>query len=143
MGKLISKEVSNLDNMIRSYIARDHDFRNMFNMTQFYVMMFLIKNFDKDICQKDIEKETNLKKASITGVIDSLAEKGFVERTVAEDDRRKNYIKLTRKAFRFKDMIENNVREVDEIMTKGVSKKELENFFTVIDKIRKNIEDRD
>ena len=143
MGKLISKEVSNLDNMIRGYIARDHDFRNMFNMTQFYVMMFLIKNFDRDICQKDIEAETNLKKASITGVIDSLAEKGFVERTVAEDDRRKNYIKLTRKAFRFKDMIENNVREVDEIMTKGVSKKELENFFTVIDKIRKNIEDRD
>ena len=141
MDKMLSKEISCLDYIIREYVSRDHDFKRMFNMTQFHIIMFLIKS-DKDVNQKDLEIETGLKKASITGIIDTLSEKGFVERVKAEDDRRKNYIRLTQKSLDLKKEIEHNVKEINEIMTKGISQEELNHFYDVIERIKENIADR-
>lgn len=142
MEKLLTKEIAYLDHLMSEYISKDYDFKRMFNMTQFHIMMYLIKHSDDDICQKDLEIEANLKKASITGVIDSLARKGFVERVQAEDDKRKNYIRMTKKSLDLKSMIEKNVTELNDFMTKGISKKELDNFFSVIERIKNNIEER-
>lgn len=139
MEKILTKEISCLDNTIREYISKDHDFRKMFNMTQFHIVMYLIKHMDENVCQKDLEIETNLKKASITGAIDSLVDKGFVERIQADDDKRKNYVKLTTEALIIKNNIELNVKELNQIMTNNITQEELNNFFNVIDRIKKNI----
>lgn len=141
MVKMISKEISCLDHMIKSYAEKDNDFKKLFNITQFHVLMYLQKHIDEDICQKDLEAETNLKKASITGVIDSLVEKGFVQRVEAKDDRRKNYIKLTQKATDLKMQIKNNVDELNKIITKDVSKEEIETFLKVLEKFKANLQE--
>ena len=139
MEKMITKEISDIEHKMRNYVSKDHDFKKLFNMTQFHVLMYLQRNIDKDVCQKDLEVETNLKKASITGVIDSLVEKGFVERVVAKDDRRKNYIKLTQKALDIKSQVLNNIDELNKIMTNGISDEELEVFFKVMQKFKDNL----
>jgi DNA-binding MarR family transcriptional regulator len=108
-------------------------------MSQMTLMVYLIRHHDEQVCQKDLEKELGLKKASITGLIDRLTEKGYLSREQAEDDRRKNYIRLTQKALDYKEEIYSKFQELDEIMKKDFSPEELEAFHRISEKMEKNL----
>ena len=77
MERSVVKEIRDVDKLIGKYISDGHDPRKIMNLTQFQIIHYLLKHADEDVCQRDLEIETNLKKASITGAIDSLAEKGI------------------------------------------------------------------
>ena len=140
MNRTLTREVSNLSRLISEYIGSNNHPRNMFNMTQFNILLYLNNHISENVCQKDLEIETNLKKASITGSLDSLVAKGFVKRVQAPDDKRKNYIVLTQKSLNLKSMFLDKIKEINDVMMKDISDQDLETFFNVIDKVKENIE---
>ncbi|MBQ6125890.1 MAG: hypothetical protein IJI77_02565, partial [Erysipelotrichaceae bacterium] len=77
--------------------------------------------------------------ASITGAIDSLAEKGMVTRIQSQEDRRVNFIRLTEQMLEFKQNFENRIAELNENIMKDIDARELESFYRVLDKIKENI----
>lgn len=139
MEKTLTKEVMTLQRMISEYIGSNNNPRNMFNITQFNILYYLNKHLGEEVCQKDLEAETNLKKASITGSIDSLVEKGFVVRVKSDDDKRKNHIVLTQKALDLKSQFLDKIADINQVMVKDINEEDLETFFNVIDKIKSNI----
>ena len=140
MERVLTRKISRLDDKIHKYLNRVTKLEDYFNLTQIHVLVYLVRHIDEDVCQKDIEIEMGLKKATITGLIDILSDKGFVYRVQADDDRRKNYVKLTQKAMEFKDEIAKYIHELNDLIVKGISKEELESFYKAIDKINGNMD---
>lgn len=139
MERSIIKQIAYLDHSIKKYIGRQNDLRNVFNLTQFQIVLYLLKHQGEDVCQKDLEKETHLKKASITNCIDALVQRGYVYRETAECDRRMNYIRLSEKTKEYADELGRSSKELDRRIAENISEEDLEAFFRVGDIIIRNI----
>ena len=139
MERSVIKEIKDIDKLIRQYVSDGRDPRRMFNLTQFQIIHYLLQHPDENVCQKDLEIETRLKKASITGAIDSLSEKGIVRRVQSEEDRRMNYIHLTEQMLEYKQNFENRINQLNDDITRDIDEKELDVFYHVLNKIKENI----
>ena len=109
------------------------------NHTQLQILMYLTKHRDEEVCQKDLEIETHLKKASITGTLDSMEDKGIIKRIQSTEDRRKNLIVLSEKAIIEKERFEEKFKQIEEKIKYNITDEELENFYSVLDKMERNL----
>lgn len=135
------KELRELNKVIKAYLDNTcdtHDFQKL-NMTQMNILGFLFRHEQENVCQKDLEKDTGLKKASITGALDSLERKNIIRRVTADDDRRKNYIVLTERVERFRKEIDKLESEFNRQISKNVTDEEKESFLKIISKLQNNV----
>ena len=139
MYKSIVRELGYLTRDINDYINNGNDLLSYFNMTQLKIINYILMHENENVCQKDLELETNLKKASITGCLDSLAERDLIKRVQADDDKRKNYIVLTDKATAYKNEFYQREIDLNNWIVENISKEELDTFFDVIRKIKENV----
>lgn len=139
MERYITKEIKDLDMLIGKTIAKTHDVNEYLNHTQIQILLYLVKHAGEEICQKDLEAETHLKKASITGTLDSLEDKEMIVRKQSDDDKRKNIIVLSQKASNIKTEITNIFKSVNKQLEKNISEEELKQFYATIDKIKNNL----
>lgn len=88
-----------------------------------------------------IVKNHNFSKAYVSQVTNSLKEKGYISLVTDQDDKRYQKIKLLSKA----DNVLNDITKIFKvnlnIIKKGITKEELDNFIGIIDKIIKNLKD--
>lgn len=135
----ISNEIRDLQFNVKSRINKIIDPNKFVNFTQYQIIRYLMININKEVCQKDLEIETKLNKASITGALDNLEEKGLVLRKQSLEDKRKNIIAVTDKSKKLIGIYETAVEEVDNKMIEGISEEELNTFLNVINKMNKNL----
>ena len=129
MQKIVTKEIKCLHCRIKRIIDRNMPKNIHLNVTQMQIMTYLFRHEKEETCQKDLESETHLKKASITGAIDTLEEMGLVERVQAKEDRRRNIIKFTPYAKKEKQGIVSVYDLLNRIIVKNISQDEIELFF--------------
>ncbi len=141
MERNIAKEICSLEHSIREYASNGYNPHRTFNMTHFRIILYLMKHRNEDVCQKDLESETHLKKASITGALNSLTEKGFIYRDQSDSDHRKNYIRLTDRVVKYTKDFEEREKTLNQKITDRIPEEDLKVFCSVIDRIRENIEE--
>ena len=140
MADYITKEIRILDFKIKKSIDDNAEHKEPLNRTQLQIIGYLISHpDDDDVCQKDLENETNLKKASITGALDSLERKGLIKRVACEDDKRKNHIKLTQVAIKEKEKMVDRIMAIDKQIDSLITEKERKEFIRIAKKIRKGL----
>lgn len=139
MDRSVIKQISRLDHCIHSHALGRDKMKKVLNFTQFQILFYLLNHQDEDVCQKDLENETHLKKASITACLDALEDKDLVYREVCESDRRKNFIRLSEKTMKFARMMVEREKEYNAQIIAGIPEEELEVFFKVTDRFLKNI----
>lgn len=108
--------------------------------TQMEILLYIFKNEDKDIYQKDLEKVLNLRRATVSGVLQTMEKNNLITRiTNAEDTRTKKIIlnEETRNIF-LRHL--KQFDEIEKVIVDGISEKELEVFFEVIQKMKNNVE---
>jgi len=137
MEQNVVKAMKKLNHLSREYINKNLDPAKILNSTQLQIVNYLIKH--EEVIQKDLEIETQLKKSSITGCIDSLEKRGIVQRVQSKDDKRKNYIVLTPFALEKKEMLEERVKKLDAIVRKDIEEDELKTFVNVLNKMLDNL----
>lgn len=140
MRRSIVRELGYLNREFNDYVSNGNDLLSYFNLTQLKIINYILLHENENVCQKDLELETNLKKASITGCLDSLAERDLIKRVQADDDKRKNYIRLTDKAITYKNEFYQREVDLNNWIEENINKEDLDTFFKVIKKIRKNID---
>lgn len=140
MHRSIVRELGYLNRELNDYVSNGNDLLSYFNMTQLKIINYILLHENENVCQKDLELETNLKKASITGCLDSLAERDLIKRVQADDDKRKNYIRLTDKAIAYKNEFYQREVDLNNWIEENINKEDLDTFFKVIKKIRNNID---
>ena len=98
-----------------------------------FILCFLNEHKDENIYQKDIEKFFGLKKSTITSILNSLEDAGYIERKVGKDDGRLRRIVLTEKEF----------ETLEENMFNLFSEDEYNNLIASLEKIRNYLEGKD
>ena len=141
MKRYIARDLSQLTNMLINRVTKYTNPMDYINFTQLGIMHYLLDNQDKEICQKDIEIQMQLKKASITGALDSLEAKHAIKRIVDKNDRRKNIIVIDKEALKYKDKISMYLNNIEKKITQGINEKELDTFCMVMEKMISNLKE--
>lgn len=108
--------------------------------TRICLLHFVLNNYlDKDIFQKDIEEELNVRSSSISNILGKMEEEQLIIRErVAYDDRLKS-IKPTKLAIKMKKKVDQDVQLLEDKLTHGIADEELKLFLQIAKKMMKNI----
>lgn len=138
MNVEIIEKIRELNNLLCKSI-RIWEKKSTINSTQFQIIMYLIKHEDEEICQKDLENETHLKKASITGTLDSLEDKDIIVRRASDSDKRRNVITLSERVKSNVALVKDKVYELENTLQKSIKKEDVEIFNRTLDVMINNI----
>jgi DNA-binding MarR family transcriptional regulator len=104
----------------------------------FSILVF-IDSSEKECTQQCISDALFIDKASMVRRIDCLAEKGYLERLTNPNDRREHYLKLTPKAKKQMPKIYNAILGLNKAATRGMSPKQVKDFYGYIKTISSNL----
>ena len=108
-------------------------------MVHGWFLRYLYENREKDIFQKDIEKQFGFCRSSITNIIQAMEKKGYLKREAVKQDARLKKVILTEKGIKAHQTMAALIDQLNEKTLKGITEEELESFFDVIDKIEANL----
>ncbi len=95
---------------------------------QAIILYFLLLNTEKQLTQREFEYKFNLCSSTINSVLNYLEDGGFLTRIVSETDGRAKNIKATDKGMKMSAVIKEQLQKEMDIVTKGFSEKEQEQF---------------
>lgn len=129
--------VSKLSNKIRRKLDMFSS-RKEFSGSHGRTLHFLLAQ-NGDIFQKDIEEEFSIRPSTATEMLKQMEKNGLIVRQPVAYDNRLKKIVLTDKALKYKQQVIEDIIELEENLTKGISEDELNLFFKVIEKMMDNI----
>lgn len=106
-----------------------------------WIIGYLTMNEGKDVFQKDLEKQFSIRRSTASKTLQLMEDKGLIRREPVFYDARLKKIILTDKALEIHKMIVEDIQNANTIASKGISQEELNSFFSVADKMIKNLED--
>lgn len=104
-----------------------------------WVMGYIYKNSNRDIFQKDIEEEFSIRRSTATTILQLMEKNNLIIRKSVDYDARLKKIELTEKAINVHEEIEKDINEFESQLVKGLSKEELNNFLSTLEKIKANL----
>ncbi len=111
-------------------------------MTQARIMDYLLENKNKEIYQHELEKELNLRRATVSEVLTTMEKKGIIARDKNPyDARSKKIILLEPDSNKHKEM-KDNIKKLEGILTENISKEELEIFSLTLKKMQENLKNK-
>jgi len=106
-----------------------------------WAMGYFYENRHRDIFQKDFEEHFNIRRSTATKMLQLMEKNGFITRQSVESDARLKKIVMTEKAMDMHKKVLSSLTEREIILEKGITPRELETFYRVCDKIKKNLEE--
>ena len=103
-------------------------------------LLHAISMKEEDVIQKDMADMMGKDKSAILRIIDTLEEKELVRRVVDTNDRRKNFLMVTKKGEKVIEQYLKIEFELMEELQQGLSKSDLDTFYKVINHIRSKAE---
>ncbi len=134
----IGKELGNLTNRIRRYIDGETTKYGITHM-QAMIIRFLKHNGDTPVYQRDIEKEFDIRRSSVTSVLQLMEKNGFITRTSQESDARLKQIHLTDAGREAGEKTRGILHNMDEKLTASITAEEKELLFDIIERLEKCI----
>lgn len=140
--KYIGMELSKINNMLRRDFARADIKKEVEDATgkNSWIIGYLAENSDKEIFQRDIEEQFLIRRSTVSNMIQLMEKKGYITRESVSYDARLKKLVLTPKAWEMHRMMFENIIKNEEKMRQGISENDLEVFFSVLDKIKHNLE---
>lgn len=141
--KHIGFEVRTLSNIIKRCFEEKARMKGLEGLTgmQGWIIAYLYKHGrDKELFQRDVEKEFNIRRSTATGVLQLLERDGFITREAVAQDARLKSLKLTDKAVKAQETIMNNISELETQLAFGLTEEEINTLFDLLNRIKKNIE---
>lgn len=91
--------------------------------------------------QKDLAFGCQIEPATLTGILERMEQKGYIERRYKEKNRRSSYVYLTAKGREYAQKTVNIFSSIEEEIFAGISKEEQTQFVTTLVKICSNMTD--
>jgi len=139
-------QIKAFDKLILRYLFQyaKTDFKTFSHMptpTQMQIMEYLLTHLEEEIYQKDLETVLNLRRATISGVLKTMEKHGFIERSVTDKDARTKKIVIPSSMKKIFESNKKYLDNVEDIVTKNISKEELDVFLKVLGIMSHNLED--
>lgn len=108
--------------------------------TNGWIIAFLSCNKDRDIFQKDVEKEFDVTRSTASKVIDLMEQKGLVERQKVSHDARLRKLVLTAEADKLSALFEKDRTLLEETLMQGFTPEEEEILLGFLLRMKSNLE---
>ena len=106
---------------------------------QRFTMGYLHKNNDKEIYQRDIEAEFAISRATASNMLAVMERKGLIKREPVKHDARLKKLVLTERSMKLYQQVEQDIRETDELLTKGMSEGDKQQLHQYLDIMIQNL----
>ena len=138
----LGKEIKTLDNMLLRNLLYQARKIGMDEMTVMHgwILEYLNQNSEKEIFQKDIEKEFSIGRSTATNILKLMEKKGYIRREPVPYDARLKRLVLLDGAKERLQATQKLAKQLDTMTWKGITQEELDVFFEVIRKLKKNLE---
>lgn len=107
------------------------------------VLHFLYDNRGTDVFQRDFEERFCIRRSTVTNILNLMERNGMIRRERIDGDARLKKIVLTDKAIEIHNGIVSSVNACEDRIVNNITASELKTFFTVLDKMKKNLEGND
>ena len=140
-------QIKTLEKVVLRKLLTDHGIRNEElelmpkpTPTQMEIIMYILEHAKEEIYQKDLEEVLNLRRATVSGVLQTMEKNELIERITDSEYTRTKKIVLKEKT---KEIFRQNKKKFDElekVLGKDIPKENIRIFLDVIQKMKKNIE---
>ncbi|MBP3461334.1 MAG: MarR family transcriptional regulator [Bacilli bacterium] len=135
--KYIGYEIKDVDILLtrKIFSLYKENSNKIITPIQCKIIDYLLIN--EKVYQKDLEKEFNLRRSTISGILKTMEKNGFILKK--QTNSRINLIVLTKDVKEEMSKIKEKMLNLEKELKKNISEKELEIFFDVIGKLKENI----
>lgn len=135
-------EFRRINNLIRRDIERQKADKKIdsSSFVHGWAIGYLYDNMEKEIFQKDIEKEFSIRRSTTSNILKLMEKNGLIERISVSHDARLKKIILTKKAIEIHEKVLKNIEEREAKICKNLSQEEIDTFFAITEKIAKNLD---
>lgn len=142
-NRAIGFELKILSNMMKRKIAVLKATENAEQLTGMHgwIIGYLYNRRDTtDVFQRDIEAHFTIRRSTATGILQLMEKNGLIYRESVSYDARLKKLVLTPKAIASHEATMKAIYEMEANIKNGLTEEEIEQFFIIIDKIKKNVE---
>lgn len=93
----------------------------------------------KDVYAKDIEDAFDMRRATVTGILQLMEKNRIIVREENNIDGRLKSIRLTQKAINLRLKMKKNIQKVESNLLSDLSKEEIETFLKIMEKMSHNL----
>lgn len=138
----IGFEIRRLDNLLMRNILCSVRKLGLDELTVMngWILGYLCNNPDRDIFQRDIEMEFCIGRSTVTNIVKLMEKKGMLYRESVPKDARLKKLVLTEKGREAHEIGKHIVDQLEEDLTRGISREELDTFLSVLNKLKRNVE---
>ena len=143
MKRAIALEIKILDNMIMRKVFTNikNGDKQLITPTpvQLRILRYLYDNIDKEVYQKDIEREISVRRSTASGIINTMEKNGMIARMSSDLDGRVKRIIMTDKYIDSVTELEEKIISFEKELVKNINEEDLKVFLKVIDEMKKNL----
>lgn len=122
MGKLIHM----LSHEMKRYHPIDKVVIEDLTIMQKHILKYiLLETMHRDLYQKDIEEEFQIRKSTVTGYVQLMEKNGFLTRESDKDDARKKRLVPTAKAEELRGLILEDIKRNEKMMVEGIKEEDV------------------
>ena len=102
------------------------------------ILGFLYHNQDREIFQRDIEEHFYIRRSTVSRLLAGMEEQGLLQRIPVPRDARLKKLVMTPQAVSLHEEITRRLDEIERLLERGLSRRELEEFLRILEKIKRN-----
>ena len=141
MERKVAFEIKRLDNLINRKILKYLKKENIKNIShlQAEILRYLYVNRCNTVYQSDIEREVDIRRSTVSGILKTMEKNGLIKRIDSKKDTRKKEVILTNLSVKRHNEMDIKVKKFEKELLNGISLEEKKVFFKVIDKLADNL----
>lgn len=103
------------------------------------ILIYLFTHPDHAVNQKELEQHLQLSNPTVTGILNRMESKGFIQRVSSAEDRRVKFIVPTAKACNTDLQLHQHIDQMEQKILKGFQAEEEALLYEALTKVLKNI----
>lgn len=108
-------------------------------LTQMEIIDYILQNENKDVFQRELEQVLKLRRATVSGVLQTMEKNNLIIRVQSNEDSRAKKIILNEETRKIFLKNRKKMEELEKIIVQGICDSELKNFVNTLEKMKKNL----
>ena len=139
MGKHAGKWINRISHQLKRQMLWPDEPGDLTILQKSILHFILFETIQRDLYQKDLEKEFKVRRSTASENLRLLEKKGYLYRECAKEDARLKKIIPTEKAVCLRGQLLKSIERTEERIRQGIPEEDLKVFFRVLKQISANL----
>lgn len=139
MGKHVGKWINRVSHQLKRQMLWPDEPGDLTILQKSILHFILFETMQRDLYQKDLEKEFKVRRSTASENLRLLEKKGYLYRECAKEDARLKKIIPTEKAVCLRGQLLKSIERTEERIRQGIPEEDLKVFFRVLKQISANL----